>query len=211
MLVFVAMIIVYMRGDHEVAHYFQIWKHAALEVCVPNVKTQTQIGQPRVDNKLAQVRGRAQLPRRIFEGNRDAALLGENMQVLEGIEGGIEAPRVGIVARGTEMLDEVAKGHVLGHVQHALDFIHRFEAPRALEVGDGKRRAAFPRGTQFALRGRVYGPQREVVVPQRAAEFAHSVLRTVVEMAARAEKFHRLYAVARDLRDELGSELALDE
>ena len=167
MLVFVAMIIVYMRGDHEVAHYFQIWQHAALEVRVPDIKTQAQIGQPRIGDELAQVRGRAQLPGSIFERNGDAALLGENMQVLEGIEGGIEAPRVGIVARGAEMLDEVAEGHVLGHVQHALDFIHRFEAPRAFEVGDGKRRAAFPRGAQFALGGRVYGPQREVVVPQR--------------------------------------------
>ena len=60
---------------------------------VADVEAQPHIGEARLGEELAQVRGRGQLAGRVFERDGHAALLGENAQVLEGVEGGVEAAR----------------------------------------------------------------------------------------------------------------------
>ena len=156
---------------------------------MPNIETESQVRQPRIDYELAQVRGCGQFSRRIFQRQRDAAFFCKNVQVLERAESRVESPRIRGVPRRADVLHEVAEGHIFCDIQGPLDFVHGFQATHSFRIADGKWRAAFVHAVEVALRGGVEGVQCQVMIAQRAGNFAHGIEGVVVEVRPRAKYF----------------------
>src|SRR5437870_4022333 len=93
--------------------------HAPAHMSVSRIKADVQL-QPRILNELKQAFRRAELVRNVLEQDLRAAVLGEDVQVLERGEGGVELAHVVLLAGQPEVDDEVAKRKLLGDFDGAL-------------------------------------------------------------------------------------------
>ena len=155
MLVLFTVIIVDMRVSDAVAHQVIAFDGAAFDVRVTDVEAEAHIVQMRFLDELRERSRRAKFIGSILQCDGDAALFREDCQMLERVERRVELARVGGLPAGGEMQRKVAEGNFLGNVERALHFVHRFDAPDALRIGDGDGDAAGSSSRRVAIGGRV--------------------------------------------------------
>ncbi len=140
-----------------------------VHVRVAGVEAEAQVVQVRVDDEMLERGGRADLVRGIFEGDRDAAGLREYGENFERCEGRIELALVGGITAMSNMLDKIAEGDAFSHIEGALHFVDRIEAPDALGIGNRDGDAAFAAGRKVALRRRMQGVELEMIFAKRVS------------------------------------------
>src|ERR1700735_2072727 len=123
MLVVVAVVVVDVRGYYSLAHRFERGGNSAFNICVAGVEAETQIVQVRFFYEILQRQRRAYFVWRVFQGDRHASLLGENGQMLQGIESGVDESWIGGLPAAAHVLDEIFERDALGDVDGALYFV----------------------------------------------------------------------------------------
>ena len=83
MLVALAVIVVNVSCDNEIAHGFQRGSNAALDMRVPGVEAQLHIGKARLLEEVFKIHGRRHFARRVFDGDGNATLPGKQRKMLQ--------------------------------------------------------------------------------------------------------------------------------
>src|SRR5438094_246559 len=126
------------RGAYVLLERLKRRSHAGAHMSVSRIKADVQL-QPRILNELEQALRRAKVVRNVLHQDLRAAVLGEDVQVLERGEGGVELAHVVLLAGQPEVDDEVAKRKLLGDFDGALDLVHGVDAQPPFEVSEGDR------------------------------------------------------------------------
>src|SRR6185437_13954870 len=155
MLVLFTVIIVDVGVGDMVTHKVKAFDGAAFDVRVADIEAEDGIVEVRFLYELRQGRWGTELVGRILQSDGDAALLREDCQMLERVECGVEFAWIGGLAAGGEMESEITEWNFLGNIERTLHFVHGFDAPDALRVGDGNGDSASSSSRGIAVGGRV--------------------------------------------------------
>jgi len=100
----------------------------------------------RVDNGVAHFAGG------VFHTNRYARVMRVQDQMFERAESRIALPRIGGFPRAAHVQNQARVRQIIGDIDHALQFVHCFDAPHTLDFADRKRCAALAHGAQVPAR-----------------------------------------------------------
>src|SRR5579863_10360427 len=146
MLVGLTVVVMHVRRADAVFHDFERRSHALAEIGVADIKDESEV-QVRRLKEVPQTLGARKPVRNVLEQNFDAALAGENTQLLERRERGIEFTVAVLLAQHADVLDQIAVRDGLRDFERALDFVHHLETltlHRLSNGDDGVRPRASP-------------------------------------------------------------------
>src|SRR5208337_4658974 len=124
-----------------------------------------------------------------LQQNLGAPLFGEDVQVFNGGESGIELTEVILFIGKAQMKNEVTKREELGNFDGALDLIHGGDSQAAPQVGNGNRQSSRPPPIPVAKKGRVQGMESNGVVAEPLRYIAQLVRIVIVQMLAGGHDF----------------------
>src|SRR5580700_4254557 len=127
-------------------------------------------------------------------------------KMFERAEGGVSLARVRRFARAPHVENQAGIGEVFGDVNHALQFVHGFDAADAFDFGDRERRAAFASRAEVAARGCMERSQRQTMLREGAGDGLDFLPGGVVEMAASGENFEGFETGFGNLAEKFGGQ-----
>src|SRR5579863_823125 len=206
------MVVVDVCGSNAILERLESGLDPGRQVSVTGVKTDLDVFEARVIEKLDESFRRAELVRRIFEQNGYAALFGEDSQVFDGGERGVELSQVVLLAGDAEVKDQITKGEPLGDLDGALNFIHGIDAEPAFQMGHGDCQASGSFPVRIGGKGGVDRVQRDGVVAEPLRHIAHMVRIVIIQVPAGREELDVAEAGGENLIQDMGTEtLAAEE
>src|ERR1700676_2487564 len=122
---------------------------------VADIKIEAQAGETRFAYERAEVVGSAHFAESILDAEGDTGVFGVKYQVFEGTERGVALARIFGFTRAAHVQHQPRKRKVLGNIENAAKFVHGFNAARAVDFANGKRRTAFAIWAEVAIGRRV--------------------------------------------------------
>ena len=212
MLVLFAVIVVDVRGDDAVPHHLEAFRDPLCHVRVAGIEAEFQIAKMRLAGSAGTATsGEPNSLGRVFEGDGDAALLGEDGEMLERIEGAVDGAGVHRFVAVAQMLHQEAERECARRLRGRASLRRRH--PRGECARDRRWRWA-PRSRVPAHSSRSVGEcsewRVEAAVLHGRGKFAHGLDGPIGEVYRRAKHLDALDARAGDLCKHGGRERLLD-
>ena len=125
--VVLAVVIVHVGGAYALLHQVELALHPAGDVGVTGIE---DIAQAHVREflELQQALGGGKFVGNILQQDLHAASAGEEVELFQRAEGGIELAHIELLAAHAHVLDQVAEGNGLGDFDRPLDLVHHLQA-----------------------------------------------------------------------------------